>query len=376
MNEPKQHHRVAIIIPTYNGQQYIEALFESITQSIYPKNRLGIFVVDNNSTDGTRAVIARHRQGGAVAIQTIQNIKNEYFAKAVNQGSEAAIRDGYEYLFLLNQDTTIEPDCISMLVEVLTNNKNIAVAQARMMLPGGDRINSLGNAIHYLGFGFSNGNGQPWPFNRHSGLDPESKHSKKYKLQITNYQLPAWPITYASGGAMMVSSETWMEFSGLDETLQMYHEDLDFGWRLLLAGKQCVCVRDAVVYHDYTFNPAPYKYYFMERNRMIVLLTHYQLWTLVLITPMALLMELGIILFSLKNGWAKEKFRSYRDALILLPKILENRKKSLGLRKIEDREILKRMGSAIQDQPVNNFVLNRMGNPILAFYYQLVVWLT
>ena len=390
MSSLKKPKKVAILIPTYNGERYIDELFQSIQADSYPKEYLGIFVVDNASRDNTVVVIAKEAMptvaiSDRLNITLIQNKTNLYFAKAINQAATAAIEAGYEYLFLLNQDTAIQSGCIESLVNQLVGNPELAVVQARMMLyaevpppkiGGGEEgvlrsqdsvVNSLGNAIHYLGFGFSVGNGKQWPLM----LSPRP-NGERVRVRGIDYTQPSWLITYASGGAMMVSVNIWKEFSGLEESLEMYHEDLDFGWRLMLAGKTSVCVRDAVVYHKYSFNPAPYKYYFMERNRMIVLLAHYRLWTLLLITPMLLAMELGMMVFSFKNGWWREKLRSYRDIARLLPQICTMRQKSALLRKVSDRDILKKMESTIKDQPVSNFILDRIGNPILALYYRFL----
>ncbi|MBI5135365.1 glycosyltransferase family 2 protein [Candidatus Uhrbacteria bacterium] len=355
MNEHPGMPRVAVIIPTFNGQQYVNELFGSINASMYPKDRLGIFVIDNASRD---AMLSRIVNISALLPQlhVIKNPKNYYFAKAINQGAKAAINKGYDVLFLLNQDTVLDADCIQRLVNALQSfDKDRTVVQARMMIwpPESERVNSLGNRIHYLGFGFSDGNGKEYAVS--------SVHGPAF-----------WPVTYASGGAMMVSATLWEESGGFSEILEMYHEDLEFGWRLNLSGGQSICVRDAIVYHKYNSSPSGYKYYFMERNRLLVMLMHYQSWTLFLLAPMALVLEAGMLAFAIRNGWWKQKLRSYRDVLRLFPGVFAVRRKSMDARIKKDSEILQMMSSQITDQPIPSTLLDRVGNPLMHIYYKCI----
>lgn len=362
----KHLQRVAILIPTYNGAGFIKELFESIARDSYPKEHLGIFVVDNASTDNTVVQISNFStQGGSASggqfpiskITVIQNDRNYFFAKAINQAAVAAIHAGYEYLILLNQDTTVEVGWIEALLKTLSTDESIAVAQARMMLSPSSCgiVNSLGNRIHYLGFGFSSGNGKAWN-------SVEGHNTRAY-----------WEVLYASGGAMMIRAKVWVELGGLDEHLIMYHEDLALGWQLALRGKRSVCVRDAVVYHKYNFNPEAYKYYFMERNRLIVIFEYYKIPTLLLLTPILLGMEAGLLGFAFVKGWWKEKFRSYASIIASLLIIIRKRHSIQSTRLVRDRVILGQMANTIEDQPIDHWLLRTVANPLMRWYYRMLM---
>ncbi len=350
----KQISRVAILIPTYNGSAFVDELLESIANDSYLKEYLGIFVVDNASRDDT---VARISNKAISNISIIRNSCNEYFAKAINQAANAAILSGYEYLILLNQDTTVEVGWIMALQEALTTDSSIAAAQARMMLfPAASiTVNSLGNAIHYLGFGFSSCNGKQWA------------------TVETGYAGAWWETFYASGGAMMIRASVWKQLGGLDEHLMMYHEDLALGWQLALQGKRSVCVRKAVVYHKYDFNPSPYKYYFMERNRLIVVLEYYKIATILVLLPMLLSMEVGLLGFAFAKGWWKEKLRSYISIMTSLPIIIQKHRSIQSTRLVKDRTILARMAMTIEDQPIDHWLLRTIGNPLMRWYYRMVM---
>ncbi len=347
---------VAILIPTHNGEEYIDGLVQSIINDSYPKDSLGIFVVDNSSVDATVSTL-KHYQDRGVNLTLICNDQNYFFAKAINQAADAATRAGFEYLILLNQDTTVTVGWVDALIAPLISDFSITAAQARMMMADSSSggINSLGNVIHYLGFGFSNANGKQW-----SNLESE-------------YAQAWWDIQYASGGAMMIRSKDWRKFGGLDEHLIMYHEDLALGWMIALRGFRSVCVRDSIVYHDYRSTPAAYKYYFMERNRLIVVLEYYNARTLLLLFPMLLVLEIGLLAFSFIRGWWKEKFRSYWSVLSSIPVIIKKRQLLQVARTVPDRDMLYRFASMIQDQPIDHWLLRTIGNPFMRWYYRQIV---
>ena len=86
---------------------------------------------------------------------------------------------------------------------------------------------------------------------------------------------------------------------------------------------------------------------------------------------MGLLMELGIFFFAIKNGWIKEKFSGYWWLVKNLSYILAERRKIQKSRVIKDREILKLFTGMIKFQDVDNLILTKLANPLLAAYFWL-----
>lgn len=343
--------KIAVLIVTFNASRYLDDLLTSLQNTEYPINDWAIFIVDNNSSDKTVEKLNKFKS--AVKLEVIKNNENVYFAKANNQLAKIAIKQGYEYLVLLNQDTVVDSQWLNKLVGVVSAaDDSIGIAQAKLMLwpPELNKINCLGNIIHYLGFGYSKGNG-----------DSLDKYSK----------LPAtWEITYASGAAMIVSVNLWQKLNGFAENLTMYHEDLDLGWRARLLGQKSFCVRDAIVYHKFSSSRADYKYYFMERNRWLVMLKLYRLPTLILLLPALLLMEVGILFFSIVRGWFKVKLKAYRD--IIKNFSWQERQLVQKNRLCTDRQVVAKFGSTISYQEINNPVLKYIANPIFWLYWKII----
>jgi len=158
----------------------------------------------------------------------------------------------------------------------------------------------------------------------------------------------------------------------LDERLFMYHEDVDLGWRMRLAGYHILLDPLAVVYHKYSFSKAKYKFYYMERNRLVVCLQAYRLATLLLFFPAWLVMELGIIAYAAKNGWLKQKLKGYWWIIGHWPSIFSRRLDyQFKLRRIKDRLIIKLFTGSIEFQEVSYFPLTYVVNPLMRAYLWL-----
>ena len=91
----------------------------------------------------------------------------------------------------------------------------------------------------------------------------------------------------------------------------MYAEDLEMSLRCWQRGLRVVYVPDAVIYHHYEFSRNPQKYFLLERNRGIVLLSLLEARTLALLAPALLATEIGIALLALRGGWWPQKVQSW-----------------------------------------------------------------
>ena len=144
--------RVFVVTPTFNGIHDIPLFLSSFHK--YTDGEIAqLVVVDNNSRDETVSYIEKN----ASAAHVIKNSENKGFV-ACNQGMRYAIEQGAEYVFLANQDLVFGEGWLKPLIEAMEQDTCIAAAQCKiMMYPDTDVINSCGNALHYLGFGYTLG---------------------------------------------------------------------------------------------------------------------------------------------------------------------------------------------------------------------------
>ncbi|MFA5124365.1 MAG: glycosyltransferase family 2 protein [Patescibacteria group bacterium] len=340
------HKKVVIGIVTYNSRHKIADCLDSVNRQNYPRELVQVVVVDNSSHDSTKEYLAEVWP----QVTVIANDRNAGFAAANNQIYSWA-KDQADYLVLLNDDTIVEPYWLSRLVNAVSGDEKIAAVQSKLLLyPEKNLINSLGNSLQFLGFAFCD----------------------HYREPDSHAYTALFDLPYASGAAVLLKLSALQEIGLFDEKLFMYHEDVDLGWRLRLSGYRVVIDPLSVVYHKYSYSKARYKFYYMDRNRWIVLLKNYRLATIVLLAPMLLIMEVGITAFSIKNEWSKEKFKGWLWLIKNFGYIMSERRKIQDLRRVSDREILSLFVGPITNQEVENKLLSWVANPLLEAYFLLV----
>lgn len=352
--------KIFVVIPFYNGREYIPDCFDSLNkQTIVPEK---IIVIDNNSTDGSQELLVNFQFPISPPspkwlrrpsnFQLILNDVNLGFVGAANQGIKEAINQGADFVFLLNQDTLCDQKCLENLLAVEQSQVNIFAVQALLLCwPQKNLIQTSGDRIHFLGFGYSGDFKQP---------------ADLYKnIQFKN-------ITYASGAAMFINVEALKKVGLFDQDLFMYHDDLDLCWRARFLGYQIILAAQAIVYHKYTEKLIKSRWYWSERNRTLTLLKFYKWQTLVLIFPVWLVMELGVLLYSLLTGWFVLKIKSYGTALKLLPQTIRKRVKTQLSRQVSDRQIAKTLDGQFNFAGFGHPVLKYLINLIFGLYWFLV----
>ncbi len=351
--------KVAIIYLSYNSRPFLDGVVGSLERQTYPKDRMKIVIVDNPGRDDSKELIEKKvlpKAGDTLPeIAFFPNGRNEGFARGNNLGINHALLEGFDYVYLLNNDAKLHPEAIEQAVELAESDSEIGSVQSLMLLwQKPDIVNSTGGMIHYLGFGFTRDNG---------------KKLGETPVRASN------EIAYASGAAVLYRGDLLRRIGALDEFLWLYHEDLELGWRIRLAGYKNVLAAESICYHHYEFSRSIKKWFWMERNRYIVLFTHLKWATLLLIAPALLAMDLIVWVGSIRNGFVREKFLSCID--FWRPKTLRHiaakRRLSQRTRKVSDREIMRLFTAKIEHQETSNWLVKRVINPVFDVYWRLIL---
>jgi GT2 family glycosyltransferase len=350
---------VAVVIVSYNGRDLLKQCLQSILASPDVPPQAHIIVVDNGSTDGTLYML-RDEFAGVTVIPLRQN---QGFAGGNNVGF------GYvrtrlplvRYVALLNQDTIVRPMWLVALYQLAEQRPDAGSIQAKLLLhPETALLNSAGNESHYLGFGFVSG----------------------YREEDCGQYDQVRELAFCSGAAMLVrvgaiGSAPRPRGGGLfDDQYFAYLEDAELGWYLRFTGYTNLFCPDSVVMHRYQFNRNPRMYYRLERNRWRLLLTYYRRPTLLLLMPMLLVMELGLLYYFWRVGALREKLRSW-DVLNEWPLHISERYHMQKLRTLSDRGFTRPFVAKVRFAEVRNWLLSGVGNPLLGFYWKcvrLVLW--
>lgn len=337
--------KVSVVVLNYNGLEHLETCLSSLMRQTY--DEFQIIVSDNGSTDGSVDYIKKNFPG----VKVLENGENLGFARGNNLAIEMAIRDGAEFIALLNNDTEVHEDWIKEMVKVLEGDRGIGACASKMLLfDNRDVLNSGGGAVNYVG--------HAWP----EGL-----------LEKDAGQYMKREIDLACAGAFMVKAKVLREVGLFDEDYFIYAEDTDLSWRIRLAGYKIYYVPDAVVYHKYTASfDNKDKYYLLERNRLATILKNYSARTLILVSPGMLFAEVAALFYALITGWFWRKLKGYWWNLASLGRILEKRRHAQRIRRVPDSVIVANYRGNMEYAEVSNELVERLFNPVFSFYWRLI----
>ena len=211
--------KVSIIIPVYNQIHYTYACLVSILENTEGFD-YEIIIADDVSTDATKE-IDKFVSGLVIA----RNESNQGFLKNCNNAAKKARG---EYIFFLNNDTTVQKDWLPSLIRLLESDKSIGMVGSKLIYPDG-RLQEAGGII------WSDGSG--WNYGR---CDDPNKPEYNYVRDVD----------YISGAAIMLSRKLWEEIGGFDERYApAYCEDSDLAFEVRKRGLRVVYQPLSVVTH-------------------------------------------------------------------------------------------------------------------------------
>jgi GT2 family glycosyltransferase len=257
-----------------------------------------VYVVDNASTDGSRDLVAMEFPEVTLLAQPF----NGGFGGGCNVGIRAARANGAPWVLLLNQDAVLQDGTIVALAQFLADHPAAAAVQPAVMRDDG-LVNSLGNPLHYLGFSVAGGDGMTIAQAERNPMLPWLRDGR---WLTDGVEVPAF------GGAVVMLRTSALNDVGLfEEELFLYHEDLELGLRMRRAGWTLHLLGSVTAVHHYEFSRNVGKWYYLERNRHWLLLAHYSRRSLTVLAAPLACVELTVWAMAVRQGWAREKWRSY-----------------------------------------------------------------
>ncbi len=209
--------RASVVIPTWNGAELLRAALASLRRQTY--RDFEIIVVDNGSTDHTRAMLAAEFP----EVRTVVLPVNRGFAAAVNCGIRAGAG---EYVALLNNDAEAEPGWLGALVAVLDRLPQAGSVASKMLdAREPELIDAAGDTMSLFA----------WNAGRGERDGPRFAVGRE--------------VLSACAGAAAYRRALFEKIGLLDETYTSWFEDVDLGIRAQLAGFRCWYEPSAVVRH-------------------------------------------------------------------------------------------------------------------------------
>jgi GT2 family glycosyltransferase len=359
-----QYHRepvsppTAIVVVAHQGADHLPRVLGSCRAH---GGGAAVYVVDNASTDGSAELVARDFPEVRLLVQS----RNLGFGGGCNAGIRDALDAGARQVMLLNQDAELTAGCVEMLASFLDAHAPAAAVQPAVMRDDG-RVNSLGNPVHYLAFSMAGGNGR-------SEEQAERDASLPW-LHDGRWRREAVAIPACSGAAVMLRAEALRDVGLFEERLFLYNEDLELCLRLRAAGWSLWLLGPARVVHHYAFHRNPDKFFYLERNRGWILLTHYRVRSLLVLAVPMLLAEATVLLLALRNGWLGEKLRAW-GALGhhgALRGVRQRRRELARIRRRRDRDVLASCTDRLVADETSSLLTRVLANPASALCWRLL----
>jgi len=124
--------KVLVIVVTYNGRHWLSRCLGSVPPAAGASVKADLWVLDNDSTDGC----ADYVQKEFPLAKLVRSAENLGFTGGNNLGIEYALRKGYDYVYLLNQDAWLEEGALARLVEAAEAHPDYAVLSPLQMTDG------------------------------------------------------------------------------------------------------------------------------------------------------------------------------------------------------------------------------------------------
>ena len=211
---------VAVVVLNWNDAKLLPSSVGSLLKQTV---KCDVIVVDNASEDNSKSVIENFGD----KVTPLWNSKNRGFAGGVNTGIRYALKQGYKYVALLNNDAVADKNWIKYLVGELIEDPTLGSVACSLLSDNGNKYDSTGDYYTTWGLPFPRGRGE------------------KVKGQYDNDQF----IAAVSGGASMFKAEFFKDVGLYDEDFFAYYEDVDLGLRGQLRGWSSKFVPKAKVFH-------------------------------------------------------------------------------------------------------------------------------
>ena len=328
---------VSVVIVAHRSGRALARCLDSLERQ---DAELEAIVVDNGALDGEVT-----RAGERPFVRLVSPGRNLGFAGGANAGAAVA---GGDVLVLLNPDTVAAEGAIRELAAV-ARDPAVGVAMARLrLLDEPELLNSGGNVVHVTGL--------TWAGDYRRPVETASELRD---------------VPFASGAAMAVRTETFRALGGFTEKLFLYAEDLELAWRARLAGLRVVVVPRADVFHEYEFDRHGAKQYFLERNRLVFVLSAFSGRLLVLAAPLLLAAELGVTALAAKEGWLGAKARGWGWCLRNARWLLRHRRETQALRVVPDAALAPYLTARLDPAMVGVPGFVRAAQPLVSAHWRL-----
>ncbi|SRR5579872_6838825 len=220
--------RVAVVIPVHNHRERTVRCLESLRRIQYANHSL--LVVDDGSRDGTANLLAQ-RYPDVVVLRGHGNL---WWAGATNRGVRHALRNPFDFVLTLNNDTQVDPLFLSHLVAAAQTHPRSIIGSRINFLKHPSRIWALGATMRWH-------NGQLFHL-LEQGTEESTPHLQEPSVR---------PVETLTGCGTLIPVDCFRETGYYDaRRYPQYHADAEFVLRAAKRGWRALVHTKAVVWND------------------------------------------------------------------------------------------------------------------------------
>ncbi|WP_418697133.1 glycosyltransferase family 2 protein [Bacteroides sp.] len=197
--------KILVIIVSYNFERWIDRCLGSLRQS---EQQADVVVVDNASQDRTVQLIKEHYP----EVRLIRSKENLGFGRANNIGMKIALEEGYDAVFLLNQDAWIDAKVLGTLSKLSLKHPRYGILSPVHLTGSGDKLEQ----------GFAG----------YAGLDNLEEVKREENRQGMEEQQELVTLPFINAAFWMIPTSVLREVGGFCPLFYHYGEDVDYVNRL------------------------------------------------------------------------------------------------------------------------------------------------
>ena len=217
-------HRVTAILVLHDGATWLPEVVASLTSQTLPIDQL--IAVDTGSVDSSAKLVKGAR------IPVLPMDRDTGFGDAISNAVATLptiVNPEHEWLWIIHDDISLQRDALENLLAEVETRPNVAMA--------GPKILGWHDRTHLLEIGISiAANGNRW-----TGLEDDEydqgQHDGVHEV-----------LAVSTAGAL-IRRDIFEQLGGFDPNLDLFRDDVDFGWRLYSAGFAAIAVSSAVAFH-------------------------------------------------------------------------------------------------------------------------------
>jgi Predicted glycosyltransferases len=218
-----------IVLVHYGDPEITKRCLDSLTRLTVTPH----VVISNNDSEACGRLLRDHVKalGSSIRAEVVQNPGNKGFAAGCNVGIRRALDMGADHVWLLNNDTEVEPEALEALSRYAATNPQAIIGSTVVEMHAPEVVQVAGGVTY-----------NAWT----TVIAPAHAGRDRADAQI----LEPPQMDYVYGASFFIPIQCVEDIGGLDETFFLYYEELDYCTRAKKAGYRLAWCRESVVQHQ------------------------------------------------------------------------------------------------------------------------------